>query len=217
MAAVITDFQRLGLREFLRAYPKMALRPTGGDMLNIEGRFDFRAKAEGYNEIGEEYSLRIKVPLIFPRDVPHVFELEKRIPRNGQYHVNPDGSLCLGSRLRLLQKLSQNATLTGFSSSCLVPYLYNVAHKLIYGGDFPFGELAHGIPGELADYVELFSLKTVEQAKLAVLYLGMKERKANKLPCPCGCGLRLGKCGFHRKLKKFRHLAERSWFRSLLS
>jgi hypothetical protein len=210
------DFQALGLREFLRAHPKMALRPADGNELNIEGRFDFRARTEKYHEINDGYVLRIRVPSLFPRDVPAVYEVERRIPRNGHYHVNSDGTLCLGSRLRVLQKLARLPTLTGFSQNCLVPYLFAVSHKLTYGGDLPFGELAHGPAGELMDYLELFGLRTVEQARMVVQYLGMKERKANKLPCPCGCGRRLGRCRFNMKLREFRRLAERSWFRSIL-
>lgn len=209
------DFQKLGLREFLRSYPKMALRPADGDELNIEGWFEFKARAENYNEIREEYLLRIRIPSLFPRDLPAVYELERRIPRDGHFHVNPDGSLCFGSRLRVLQKLARVPTLIGFSESCLVPYLFAVSHKLTYGGDFPFGELAHGIAGELRDYIELFDVKTLEQARMAVKCLGMRERVANKLPCPCGCGKRLGRCRFNMKLKKFRRLTNRDWFRSL--
>jgi hypothetical protein len=68
----------------------------------------------------------------------------------------------------------------------------------------------------LADYAILFGLKSIEQAKVAVKYLGMKKGRANKLPCPCGCGRKLGKCSFNGRLKEFRILAERGWFRSLL-
>jgi hypothetical protein len=216
MATLIPDYRALGLREFLRAYPKMAVRPTDSNELNIEGQFEFKARAEKYNDIKGQYLLRIRIPLIFPRELPAVYELEKRIPRNGNYHVNPEGSLCLGSRLRVLQKLARLPTLVGFSQNCLVPYLFAVSHKLTYGGDFPFGELAHGPVGELMDCLELFGLKTIEQSRMAVQYLGMKERKANKLPCPCGCGRRLGRCRFNMKLREFRRLAERGWFRSIL-
>lgn len=216
MVPVIFDFKTLGLREFLRSNPGMALRPADGKELIIEGRFDFKAKAEKYSEISDGYLLRIRVPSIFPRGLPDVYELGTRIPRDGHFHVNGDGSLCLGSRLRVLQKLSRVPTLVGFSENCLVPYLFAVSHKLIYGGDFPFGELAHGLTGELMDYIELFGVKTMEQARMAVKCLGIRERVANKLPCPCGCGRRLGRCRFNLKIKELRRLSKREWFRSLV-
>lgn len=76
-----------------------------------------------------------------------------------------------------------------------------------------FGELAHGTPGELADYTNLFGLTTPAQAMRALRVLGMKKRRANKLPCPCGCNKRLGKCRFNVRIAEFRKLATRVWFR----
>ena len=209
------DFRAFGLHEFLRNHPRMVVRPTSSQGLNIEGRFDFTAGSKKHEQITDCYQLRIHVPILFPREVPTVYETQGRIPRNGTYHVNPDGSLCLGSRLRMLWKLARAPTLEGFAEKCLVPYLFAISHKLIHGGDLPFGELAHGSRGELMDYVKLFCLDTIEQTRMAFRYLGMKKRRANKLTCACGCGQRLGRCRFNAKLKKFRRLAERSWFRSI--
>lgn len=204
-----------GLREFLKDYPDMSICPMTDSNLVVEGDFRFSGQTEGGPEIVDGYALRIEVPEEFPAEVPRVFETGGKIPRTGDYHVNPNGSLCLGSPLRLLWKLSKNPTLTGFAGDLLVPYLYGISHKLKFGGDLPLGELAHGSPGELADYANLFGLKTPEQAARAVEMLGMKKRRANKLPCPCGCRKRLGKCRFNFRLKEFRDLASRTWFRSL--
>ena len=209
----MNHYGALGLCDFLRSYPRMLVKPISNDELNIEGRFDFTALSEKHGTITDHYQLRILVPPLFPRELPVVYEIQGRIPRNEQYHVNPNGSLCLGSRLRVLWKLGQKPTIVGFAENCLVPFLFAISHKHIHGGAFPFGELAHGPPGELIDYVELFRLKTSEQAKMTLRYLGMKKRRANKLPCPCGCIRRLGACHFNRRVKQFRQFAERSWFR----
>jgi hypothetical protein len=48
-----------------------------------------------------------------------------------------------------------------------------------------------------------------------VRLLAMKKRKANKLPCPCGTGVRLGRC-HNRKLNTLRDKLGRGWFSSLL-
>src|SRR5947208_3926200 len=146
----------------------MVVQPPSGPALHIEGQFEFNALAEKIGSITDCYHLNILVPPIFPRDLPVVHEIQYRIPRNGKYHVNPNGSLCLGSRLRLLWNLSQKPTLTGFAENCLVPYLSAVSHKLLHGGSFPFGELDHGLPGELMDYMDLFGLKTPEQAIMSL-------------------------------------------------
>ncbi len=204
-----------GLHQFLTDYPGMTIRPTTGSDLVMHGKFSFSAQPDSGVEITDTYHLRIVVPQAFPCDLPRVTELGDKIPRTGDYHVNPDATLCLGSPLRLLWKLSNKPTLSGFASECLVPYLYAISHKLKCGGNLPFSELAHGTPGELQDYADLFSLKRPEQAQLALRLLAMKKRLANKQPCPCDCGKRLGQCRFNGTIRKFRRLASRSWFRAL--
>jgi hypothetical protein len=144
--------------------------------------------------------------------LPGVVETANKIPRDCKYHVNRDSTLCLGSPLRLLLKLSQTPSLVGFSEKCLVPYLYAVSKKLQFGGEFAFHELAHGEPGIIADYCDLLGLKNRVQVINVVRLLGMKRRIANKKPCPCECGRRLGRCPLHKKLSSFRKMASRSWF-----
>ena len=99
------------VRDFVTQYRGMAVRPTGDGMLNLSGNFRFSATSENYPTITDAFLLRIRVPHGFPRELPAVFETGSRIPIGGEYHVNPDGSLCLGSRLRLLWKLGQEPTL----------------------------------------------------------------------------------------------------------
>ena len=134
--------------------------------------------------------------------------------RPGEYHVNQtDNTLCLGSPLSLLLKLSKNPRLDGFAENCLVPYLFAISRKLKTGGSFPFGELAHGQAGILSDYAHLFGLKEAKNVGYVLELLGTKKRRANKLLCPCGCPSRLGRCKFNLRLREFRDLASRSWFR----
>lgn len=198
-------------------YPQMAVRPSAGDGCQLKGRFAFTARSKAKGEITDTFGLRIDVPSRFPRCLPTVTETAQKIPRNGAYHVNPNGTLCLGSPLRLMLKLSQRPTLTGFAEECLIPYLFAISHKLRLGGPLPFDELQHGTPGILADYADLFGLKTAEQARYTLMLLGMKKRRANKLPCPCACGKRLGRCKLNVRLRQFRQIASRGWFRTSAS
>lgn len=204
---------RLG--DFLRNHPGMTVKPGSQDLI-LEGDFNFTASSPSHGDVTDSFTIQIRIPSRFPRELPIVREIGGRIPRNGKYHVNPDDSLCLGSRLRLLQIVAKSPTLTGFAGACLVPYLFAVSRKLTHGDEFVFGELAHGSPGELRDYMDLLSLKSPEQVKNALRCLGMKKRLANKLSCPCGCGRKLGRCHFNRKLREFRELADLSWFRSII-
>jgi hypothetical protein len=216
MVYLSLDIHSCGIPEFLRQHPPMSLRPQEDAGSVVEGLFAFSAPTKSHGSVTDAYQLRIVIPPSFPRDIPSVYETGGRIPRTADYHVNSDGSFCLGSRLRLLQRISADPTLIGFARTCVVPYLFAVATKLTHGGDFIFGELAHGPKGELADYADLMGLDSPEKVILALRYLGIKKRRANKLPCPCGCGIRLGHCRFNRRLRNLRLVADRQFFRSLL-
>jgi hypothetical protein len=204
-----------GLRDFLRSYPRMAIRPSTGDSLRLKGSFEFAAHHAKEGDLQDSFALEIIVPCAFPKALPNVTETGGKILRTGEYHVNQtDNTLCLGSPLSLFLKLSKKPTLDGFADNCLVPYLFAVSRKLKTGGPLPFGELDHGVKGLYADYTQLFGLESRQQLVYAFKLLGMKKRRANKLPCPCGCGIRLGRCKFNFRLREFRSVASRTWFRS---
>jgi len=200
--------------EFVRDYNLMAIRPRAGNTPLLKGRFAFIARHPDIGEVDDAFDLKIDVPRNFPCELPSVFEIGGRIPPSKLYHVNQhDYSLCLGSPLRLRLLLSAKPSLVGFAETCLVPYLSGVSYKLKTGRSLPFGELDHGIPGIIADYRVLFSLTTPEQILATLKALGKKKRLGNKLPCPCGCGRRLGRCPFRLRLIPFRALANRPWYR----
>lgn len=211
-----TDWEEsIGLFEFLRDYPLMAVRPNAGSALILQGTFSFTATSSEGVVVTDSYALRIQVPRIFPRDLPNVVETAARIPRRGEFHVNSaDDTLCLGSPIRILTIISHDPSLTGFAANCLVPYLHAVSRSTKSNEPFVFGELAHGQEGALADYVSLFGLRHPDQAMQALRLLGMRKRMANRQPCPCNCGRRLGRCIFNRRVAPLRALASRSWYRT---
>lgn len=209
----MADEDRNKVSEFLKDYPGMSIRPSRGEGVTIKGTFTFCGTPPNGIELCDSFELEIMVPASFPKAVPTVKELSRKIPRDGKHHVNKDETLCLGSPLHLLKKIAERPTLPGFVEKCLVPFLYAVINKLQNGGDFVFSELAHGEAGIIDDYMEIFGLKTKGSVLKAIELLGLKRRVANKLPCPCNCGKRLGACRFHKKLNGLRDFAARSWFR----
>jgi len=200
-----------GLHEFLNDYPGMSLQPTRSDETKIRGHFHFQAKG-AHKAIEDTFEIEILVHKTFPSEIPKVREIAGKIPKTGDYHVNPDGTLCLGSHLRLKKALFDMPDLNSFAEECLVPHLFNVSIKLRDGGGFVTGELAHGTAGIIHDYMEMFGLRMPAQVVYALELLGVKKQLANKRTCPCGCGLRLGRCPTHRRLNAFRPAAARSWF-----
>lgn len=202
------------LNQFLDDYPGMSTAPCSDAGICLRGRFRFKASISGNDEIEDFYMLEIFVPDKFPQALPEVKETGGKIPCDGNFHVNLDGSLCLGSPLKLLKKIHSAPSLTGFADKCLVPYLYAVSYKLMHGGNFLFGELPHGDQGIVDDYSIMLGLRERDQIIHAIQLLGIKKRIANKRPCPCGCGKRLGACLFHRKLNEFRKMAPVTWFKT---
>lgn len=204
----------IGLAPFLALQPGMSLRPSDDGGLIIKGEYSLHAVWCG-ETISDLYDLKIVVPRTFPADLPQVYDLVKRIPRTkeGLYHVNSDDSLCLGSPLRLMMLLKQRPDLCGFSDLCLTPYLFAITKKIREGGPLVFSELAHATVGLLQDYRELLGLADKTDVSYALSLAGKRKRIANKMKCPCGCGLRLGWCEFHHRINGLRKVASRPWFR----
>ena len=203
-----------GLNDFLTEQPFLAIKPSRGDTILIEGDFRFTAESSGIPRVTDTYTLLISLPPSFPRDVPTVTEIGGRIPRYADYHINKNGTLCLGSPMRLMLALQAEPTLSGFSRRCIVPYLYAMTNALKNGRRFIFGELNHGTPGEIEDYKALLGLKSHTQVPHAMRCILAKKRLANKLPCPCECGKRLGRCRYNATIKNFRTLLPKTWLRS---
>ena len=202
-----------GLRQFLVCNPELSIYPSRSNHTLVKGAFSFSAATKGHERIDDTYQLEFIIPDTFPDELPLVTETGGRIPRDGKHHVNPgDNTLCLGSPLRLFFLIREDRTLITFVEKCLVPYLYAISHKLRFGGEFLFGELAHGNEGIITDYMNLFGLVGREQVLDTLKILGKRKRIANKRPCPCGCGKRLGACDFRWRINKFRLVASRRWF-----
>ncbi|MFC3746975.1 hypothetical protein [Paenibacillus sp. GCM10012306] len=205
-----------GALDFLNDYPEMGFRPIKNGELVLKGNFRFSANYVGGPKIEDSYDLEILVPKRFPYELPKVIELKGKIPRDHNYHINPDDTLCVGSPLRVILKIKNSNTLITYAEECLVPYLYAVSYKLKNGGDFIFGELEHGKKGILNDYCDILNLTNPKQVEKALRLLGIKKREANKMPCPCQCGNRLGACVFHHKLNLLRTIAPRSFYKKHL-
>lgn len=177
--------------------------------LQFEGELVFRAQKDGYDEIEDSYKLRAVIPGQFPKTRPQVFEVDGRIPED--YHKMDDDSFCLGSPIRIRQQMQMQPTLIGVVDRLVIPYLYNHSYQE-RTGQLPVGELEHGVPGLVEDYENLFQLNGLQQCIEALDLLGTKKRIANKRPCPCGSGLRLGKC-HNTLLNPLRKLAPRNFYK----
>jgi hypothetical protein len=185
------------IESFLADYPRMRFRPTVDGTISLVGRFPFSASAEGLPAITDEYRIRIDIVDQLDKALPVIYETGGRIPSSMDNHVNGDRSLCLGSPLSQRLQLGATPTLARFVELCLVPFLYAQSLRQRGVAHFPFGELAHGPQGLIDDYRMIFAVEDARVLMRLLELLSMKRRRANKLPCPCGCGRRFAGCRLH--------------------
>lgn len=203
------QYEEWGLDHLLRAYPGLSVRPSTVDSLLISGQLQFCASSKGHEEIADSYDVELRVPKGFPGKLPTVKETGKRIARS--FHTNPDGTLCLGAPIRLHMAIGRSPTLPEFVKKCVVPFLYGWSYKERHGV-YPFRELPHGDSGVVQDLARLLGSDDKDVC-LGLLLLGsMPRRKANRKMCPCGSGLRVGKC-HHSLLDSLRRRCGRLCFR----
>ena len=172
----------------------------------ITGSLSF--EIEGYID---NFDIEIIIPEDYPKDLPDVRETLNRIPRIDKYHINPNGTLGLGSRRKIREIFSKEPTLLGFVTKILLPFFYSFCY-LIENGDFPYGELSHGSQGLIEDYKELLNLNNKKEVldflKYMLLHPFYQKTQKNfnirtRNLCLCGSKLRFSKCH-----KKYNYLAD---------
>lgn len=187
------------------------------DATVLEGRLEFVLEPLGLPRIEDCYSVRIEVPLGPTDSVPEVFETGRRISRDADHHVNPNGALCLGSPWGVQQLLGRPVSLVALVERCVIPFLYAATRRAQGHNEYPFSELPHGRAGLLDDYSSILGVEHSAAVLQALEALARRRREANKLPCPCGCRVRLGRCRYRFVLDKLRQRMVRSSFRNICS
>jgi len=182
----------------------------------FEGEMDFSLKYDNYPGVTETVNIRIKIPCRYPHDPIKVFETAGVFPNHPNYHVNDDGSMCLGSFLQLRLWAKQKGDLMAFTDDFIKPFVYAAILKVKHGVDWVFGCLSHYGKGELEHCESLFSVS----GKVAVLQcLTAARRKrsvGNKLDCFCGCGKRIGRCDCHYSINIVRKATGRDFMESMI-
>jgi hypothetical protein len=141
----------------------------------------------------DRYGLRIVVPKDFPEELPVVFETTGKIPRTADYHVNPDGSCCIGVKGAIFKWLGKGFPLSSYLRGPLKNYFVFQALKA-QGQSWQVGEAEHGNKG-IYDFwkAELGDLSPTEMVGiLAAASKGKCPPKNGK--CPCGSRVRSRKC-----------------------
>ncbi|MDH4565244.1 hypothetical protein E8E95_00900 [Pseudomonas sp. BN414] len=192
------------LEAFLHSQPGMALKPSQDGCVHIKGRLRFSASYEGSPTVVDSFQLHIKISQQIKDQLPEVYEIGGRIPSDGNHHINPNGTICLGAPIRLHMILGKSFTLAKFIDRCVIPFLYAISLAEKGHERFKLGELAHGAMGLVEDYIKLFSCSSRTEVQRYLQTLIQKKRLANKKRCPCNCGRKLVKCRTHNTMVALR-------------
>jgi hypothetical protein len=183
--------KQLAMSEVLSRFESLRLVPSEDGSILLRGGVDFTASAIVCTTVTDSYQISLRIPDAYPSELPVVHETGGRIPTD--FHKLEGNALCLGSPFRLWLLTQQNPSLLNFIERLVVPYLY--AYSLREAGEaMPFGELRHGSPGLVDDLGEMLGASDSKTAAAYVQAIMRKKRIANKRPCPCGSGMRLGRC-----------------------
>lgn len=197
------------LRELLSSHPGLRIAPSANSNLLLEGLISLNATGPDGQHIVDEYGIAVTVPEDFPRSLPLVRETTGRIPRG--YHKLSGNNLCLGTPTEQRLQLAESPTLPAFITRLVVPYLYGYSYFELHER-MPFGELTHGDQGIRDHLGELYRAPPIEGVEEFLSLTALKKRVANKRPCPCLSGLRLGRC-HNRVVNSLRSRLGRTWFR----
>lgn len=200
--------QQWQLDELLFRYPDLRIEPSSDSTLLLKGSIAFRVIGPAGAVVEDSYQVELQISPQFPAIVPIAYESDGRIPRD--YHKLVGNSLCLGAPTALRIRLALSPSLVTFVDEFLIPYLAGHSH-FSRTGTMLFGELSHGDQGIREYLAELFHSRSSTRAEEFVRLASLKKRNANKLPCPCGSGRRLGKC-HNRIVNAHRRTLGRTWF-----
>ncbi|HOQ43338.1 MAG TPA: SEC-C domain-containing protein [Smithellaceae bacterium] len=191
---VLIETQFRDLSEF---YPDLRLEENQGEWV-LKGILDFSACYEN-TKIQDSFQIEISISAEYSRELPAAKETGGRIPLDPDFHINPDGSFCLGAPVDIKRKFAQEPTLLGFINNLVIPFLFSFSYRE-RNGAMPYGELSHGGQGLVEYYLKYFDI-TSELSVLRLIGILATDKYRGHHDCPCGSGKRIRKCHGNKVLE----------------
>lgn len=173
-------------------FPNLMLEQTEDGVPALTGELSLR------DEKGEQidsYQIRIVCSPNFPHSFPYVFETNKRIPLNIDWHVYPDGYACLCTWPEEVLYCQEGITLESFVKNHIVPYFFNQKFREMHG--FFQHERAHGNKGNIDFFKEKFRTENLRSIINWLEYIKSNPELGRTNECFCGSGEKFRKC--HRE------------------
>ena len=190
--SVAERFRRSEIAELLARYPGLRLVPSGSMALRVEGTLRFCANGKKTEVIEDGYDVRIEAPEKFPERMALAWETGGRIPPD--YHKLTNGALCLGSRVRLAAADGRVAVASALRRALRDPvplrlFVFGEARRAALRRTWRTASSARSRTWPVCSASRTWLLPSA-----IACWPRTKRRRANKQPCPCGSGRRLGRC-----------------------
>lgn len=141
----------------------------------------------------DTFSIRLEILNDYPLSLPTITEIDRKIPRNGQWHINSDDTCCVGTPAEQFSKLQGQLTILNWFRIFAIPFFANFIYRKDRGSYYN-GEWSHGSKGILEHYSMLF--KTSDSMHLLELLkycIGLKKQSLNEA-CFCRSGKKYKRC-----------------------
>lgn len=181
-------------------FPNLRLGQTEDGVPTLIGELPLK------DEKGEQidsYQIRIVCSPNYPQSFPYVFETNKRIPLNIDWHVYSDGHACLCTWPEEVLYCQDGITLHSFIKNQVVPYFFNQKFREMFG--FFQHERAHGNKGNIEFFKEKFRSENLSSIVNWLEFIKSNPEPNRTNDCFCGCGEKFRKC--HRnEFREFKKL-----------
>lgn len=165
----------------------------------------------GYIQVDEDDRYNLKIDINNTVDFPRVYELDDRIPKKADRHINADYSMCFTTKANELILIKTKVKdLILFFNLVLIPYLLNNSFYEI-NKYYKFGEYTHN--HHISTYETYCDILNIDNFDLisTILYQASQGRKIrpNEI-CYCGSQKKIKKCQNHetgyRNLRKINKI-----------
>lgn len=178
------------IEQLMLKFPKLKEPVKKNGVSLINGHIDI---IDANEYIWDTYSVLILIPNEFPTLMPELIELDRKIERDPNWHVNKHGVCCLGTDSKIHHELGDEKTLINWMDKFAVPFLANHKYKKVTGA-YANGEFSHGHEGLLEFYFKLFNVTNKEEViKQIRLILGINSLSSNQ-KCFCNSDKKYKRC-----------------------
>lgn len=194
---VLEDFLINEWEEVRKSFPKLEELAFVNDTWQANGQIDV---IDPSGILWKTFFVRVQIPSKYPLIPPIIFETGGVLPIDPEWHINGDGSCCVGPYVKVYQKLNNVLTIKRWFDLIVMPYFFDQVHR-IENGEYKGKEHAHGTNGLLNNYQELWKLGSYEKVIYKLKLITGVTKFPRNAKCFCGNNLKYKKC--HLRAKNF--------------